>query len=204
MIPKKITLLILGLRFDDIIDECNRIIQINPKEANAYFYKGQAYFFQKKYKQAIQEINVALKLNPELFYVDAFIGQAYYSLGNYELAIKYLSREIEKESNVAGVYFLRAKAYEKLNKKSNAIADFKKAKELDPTIEQVVCADSTNGDKEVNQSVEVFYKAAYNSTSFPEYYYKRGVLFSENTEYEKAIKDFTKAINLKTGYGRSL
>ncbi|WGV27865.1 tetratricopeptide repeat protein [Halotia branconii] len=49
-----------------------RVLQINPKDANAYYNLGRALYDQKKLDQAVATLQKAIQLNPK--YVDAYIG----------------------------------------------------------------------------------------------------------------------------------
>ena len=54
------------------------------------------------------------------------------SSGNFDRAISALDRNIEKEPENALWWYLRGKAYWRMDRKSDAISDFEEASHLDP------------------------------------------------------------------------
>jgi tetratricopeptide (TPR) repeat protein len=65
----------------------DRAIELNPKDAMAYFSRGTAYGELGNYREAIKDFDKTIEINPK--YADAFYnrGIAYHHLGNKEQAL---------------------------------------------------------------------------------------------------------------------
>ena len=67
------------------INDYNKAIELNPKDATAYVNRGIAYNALGNYQQAINDYNKAIELNPK----DA---EAYYNRGNAYKVLETISR----------------------------------------------------------------------------------------------------------------
>ena len=52
-------------QFDQAIADYSKIIELNPKIAQAYFYRGIVYALQAKQDQAIADFKKTIELNPK-------------------------------------------------------------------------------------------------------------------------------------------
>ena len=73
----------------------SQVITQDPKDSNAYYYRGMVYDAQKKYAQAINDYKKALMYNPQMLIANYSIAIDYDYLGQYANALfyhkKYLS-----------------------------------------------------------------------------------------------------------------
>ena len=108
------------------IEDYDEAIRINPKDAVAYFNRGNAYHSLNKKKRAIEDYDQAIRLNPE--YADAYHnrGTTYYDLGQYNRAIEDYDQTIRLNPGDTVAYNNRGNAYKLWGKKAEAIADFEK------------------------------------------------------------------------------
>ena len=108
-------------------------IELNPKNALAYYGRAYAYDDLKKYQQAIEDCTKSIQFNsPRL--VDAYNnrGEAYRKLGNYAQAINDYNKALELNPNYFKAYNNRGIAYRNLGKYDMAFQDYDKALELNP------------------------------------------------------------------------
>src|SRR5208283_97365 len=89
------------------INDYNKAIELNPKDADAYYNRGNAYKVLRNFKQAISDYNKAIELDPKD--ADAYRnrGIAYKVLGNFEQAINDYSKAIELDPKDADAYYNR-------------------------------------------------------------------------------------------------
>ncbi|UCD72134.1 MAG: tetratricopeptide repeat protein [Syntrophobacterales bacterium] len=117
-------------RWVEAIAEYNKAIQINPRYAVPYGYRGDLYLLQGLYDEAISDCSKAIEVDPR--YVSAYNtrGVAYYSKGQYDQAIADLNKAIEIEPRNAMPYSNRGLVMMELGNIKTACSDWKRACEL--------------------------------------------------------------------------
>ena len=115
-----------NLAFEDY----SMAIEINPDDADAYFYRGFTYELKRNFGEAIRDYDKAIELNPD--HVDAYIYRAGVANRDSKLVIKDYSEAIELNPHHSFAYINRAQVYRKKGEIDPAIEDLNKAIELDP------------------------------------------------------------------------
>ena len=108
------------------IKDYDEAIRLNPKDAVAYFNRGNDYYNLNKKERAIEDYDKAIRLNSQ--FADAYHnrGTTYCALGQSERAIKDYDQAIHLNPKDAVAYNSRGNAYKLQGKKAKAIADFEK------------------------------------------------------------------------------
>src|ERR1039457_7106236 len=72
-----------------------KVIELNPKNAIAFYQRGLVYTCEKRYKEAIEDFTKAIEINPK--YAEAYInrGVTNHKLGNFNIAIDDYTKAIE-------------------------------------------------------------------------------------------------------------
>jgi len=99
-------------QYDLSINYFNKVIEINPRYADAYSIRGVAYGMGKgQYDKAISDFNKAIEINPK--YAKAYNnrGNAYFKKGQYEKTISDYNKAIEINPKFAEAYNNRALIY---------------------------------------------------------------------------------------------
>jgi tetratricopeptide (TPR) repeat protein len=115
--------------FDLAIADFNDAIKLNPKYANAYNNRGAIYYRKGEVDRAIADFNDAIKLNPKL-------ALAYYNRG---LAYEQKAQGFQLPDSYSGATdrlgrFTEGFLLRRLQgDKEQAVADFRKALEIDPS-----------------------------------------------------------------------
>lgn len=187
---------------DEGIQFLDRVLQLDPQDAEAYNNRGVAYAKKGEYDLAIEDFNKALELNPK--YVEAYNnrGNAYGKKGEYDKAIADFTRVIELNPQYAEVYYTRGAAYAIKCEYELAIADFNKVIELNPKDARVY---NNRGNAyaikgEYDKAIGDFTKAIELNPKDAEVYYTRGTAYAANGDYDRAIADYNKAIELNPKY----
>jgi lipoprotein NlpI len=118
---------------DHALADLNEAIKLDPAYAQAVFSRGELYKSKGDFPQAMADMNEALRLDPN--YAPAYFsrGRLSYMLGNNPAAIEDFTKSITLGSDNAAAYFNRGVAYYVLGgRTADAVADFKKAAELNP------------------------------------------------------------------------
>lgn len=121
--------------FADAILDFDSYLSLTPNDGSAYYYRGYAKYYQKKYEDAIADFDLSLandyQKDVNLFYL---YGVSKFYLEQYESAIEKFSKAIELDESYAFAYNDRASSYRMLQKYPEAIADYTKAIESDSTM----------------------------------------------------------------------
>jgi len=118
-------------QYPGAIADFTKAIELEPDFASAYQNRGVAKAASEDFLGAIADYTKVIELRPD----DA---EAYYSRGTakcrlkaFEGGIDDFTKAIELKPDHAGAYYNRGNAYLDLDKKSEARADFDRARELD-------------------------------------------------------------------------
>ncbi len=116
------------------IAEYTAIINKNPNDAVAHYFRGLVYAARKDFPSALRDLTKAVELNPR--YAAAFFNRGWvYSrmdddAQNIDKAIEDYTRAIALDPSYGLVYTFRAYVYNKKEMYDQAIADCDKALEL--------------------------------------------------------------------------
>jgi hypothetical protein len=100
----------LSRQQQEILD-LNKVLEINPKDADAYLKRGIAQAEKGLYEQAISDFNKAIEIDPGDADVYTNRGFAYDYKGNHEQAISDYTKAIEINPRDAMGYVIRSTAY---------------------------------------------------------------------------------------------
>ena len=100
--------------------------------AEAYYHRGQTYYYLSQTARAIEDYNQAIALNPNDASVFFFRGVAYSEMGKYALAIKDYDKAIKLRPDFDTYFNNRGMAYAHMGQSARAIKDFDRAIALDP------------------------------------------------------------------------
>ncbi|HUT44439.1 MAG TPA: tetratricopeptide repeat protein [Desulfobacterales bacterium] len=105
----------------------NKAVAKDPKFANVYSNRGNAYRDLKQYPKALNDYNKAISLNPS--HVKAYNnrGNIYYEQKKYQEALKDYNHCIRLNPNYTMAYINRGLVFYQLKNKSRACKDFQKA-----------------------------------------------------------------------------
>jgi len=108
-------------------------LRVNAKSDEALYAKGRIYQNQFKFKDAYAAYSQAVLENPGHKF--ASFGKAYIDIKfeNYDNALKTLDNIINMAPDYSNALTLRGYAFEQLNEPKNALADYQKALEINPT-----------------------------------------------------------------------
>lgn len=121
--------------------------------------------------------------------------------GYYQTAIHYANKEITIDPKNAEVYLIIGKAYSRLNETEKAFENFNTAVNLLPGYETYVSRGLEYlKNLTLNKAIEDFDKAVLYNESNQELYFTRAYTKSLNEDFEGAIEDYKKTIELDSNY----
>ncbi len=175
-----------------------RVLQIDPKDADAYYNLGVALYYQKKLEQAIAAYNKAIQLNPKLAEVYNGLGIVLGKQGKLEQAIAAFKKAIQLNPNYANAYNNLGIVLRNQGKLEQAIAAFQKAIQLNPKLAKVYynLGVVLYYQKKLEQAIAAYKKAIQLNPNYVEAYNNLGNALSDQKKLEQAIAAYKKAIQL--------
>jgi lipoprotein NlpI len=119
--------------FDHALADLNESIKLDPTYALAFFARGDLYKSMGDVPRAMADMNESIRLDPN--YAPAYFtrGRLSYMMGNNPAALEDFTKSIKLDAEDATAYFNRGVAYYVVGgRTADAVADFKKAAELNP------------------------------------------------------------------------
>jgi rhomboid protease GluP len=115
---------------DDPFADYNEAIRLDPKNAEAYYNRGNSYLKKGDWNKAIADFTEAIRLNPK--FAGAYVnrGLVYKDNGEPDKAIVDYTEAIRLNPKDAGAYVNRGLVYKDNGEPDKAIAEYAKAKEL--------------------------------------------------------------------------
>jgi tetratricopeptide (TPR) repeat protein len=124
---------------EDAVESFERVVQMEPDNAEAHYRLGLAYAAvgksgeaEKSFERAVRLYTKETKEGPDDAEEEFNLGQAYGKLGKYADAIKAYKRAIKDAPDDSDKYYELGLAYSKLAQYKEAVAALNKAVELDP------------------------------------------------------------------------
>jgi tetratricopeptide (TPR) repeat protein len=183
---------------DDVVETCNKAIEVNPNHAIAYYDRGTAYRKKSDYDRAIEDYTHAIRLTPKYSAAYNNRGLTYYDKGEYDLAIADFNEAIKLDPKDADVYNNRGNAYGKKGEYDLAIADFNESIKNNPKLIQAYNnrGNAFDAKREFDYAIADYNTALNLNPNFTEVFFNRGSTYASKKEYDLAIMDYTKAIAL--------
>jgi lipoprotein NlpI len=119
--------------FDRALADLNESVTLNPTYALAFFARGDLYKIRGDLARAMTDMNESLRLDPNYALAYFTRGRLSYMMGNNPAAVEDFTKSIKLDAEDATAYFNRGVSYYVVGgHAADAVADFKKAAELNP------------------------------------------------------------------------
>ncbi len=192
--------------FNQAMNSIDEIIESFPTSAIAYDLKGLLLKREGKLEPAAAALERAVELEPNFAIAWYNLGQLERSRNNFEQAKTYLDIAIELQGDLTKAYFERALLYKQIGQKENALKDYNTIIEkkgntyleafLNRGLTKKMLGDYNGALADLNQIMDEF-------PNNSEIRKNRGNLHLLFGLTEKAIDDYTIAINLDADYAEA-
>jgi predicted O-linked N-acetylglucosamine transferase (SPINDLY family) len=184
----------------------DRIIKINPADAEAYCSRGNALYLLQRYEEATESYGKAIELNPDHAEAYSNRGVTLFHLQQYAVAVESYDNAIRLKPDFAEAHFNRGNSLEALEQYLEAIASYDRAIRLNPRH-----AEACNNRGSVLQTLQQ-HQAALDSYEMalsikPDYadaHFNRGIALQVLKQYEAAVASYDMTILLKPGFADAL
>ncbi|MFA5857630.1 MAG: tetratricopeptide repeat protein [Elusimicrobiota bacterium] len=174
----------------------------SPAEAAyAYNNRGTVYYELGDYNRAVEDFTSAITLNSRYYEAYTNRGMVYAKLGKAAEAMNDYHRSVKLNPYNETAYYNRGNLFLEQKKLEDAIRDYTTAIKYNGTLYEArlnrgdAYADTGDYIKAVKD-----YTFVIQSSETANAYNHRGIAYSVEKEYEKALKDFDKATKLDPGY----
>ncbi len=183
-------------KYDEALQAFTKVLELNNKNKEAYYYRGICNLFQGNIYEAISDFTetIALDSNSSDAYNNR--GLCYGYTGELEKSVDDFKKAISIDKNFSKAYLNLGSAYLSLEKPDDAIQILNKVVELDSNNAEnyfirgsayLYLKDYEKGKKDFSRAIE---KGLKNNKS----YFNRASCFYNLGEYFQAVEDLTKAL----------
>jgi tetratricopeptide (TPR) repeat protein len=176
--------------YDKEIEDYNKAIAINPNYAYAYKLRGNFYGLKKELDRAFEDYSKAIFLNPNDALSYVWRGSIYAQKGQNDRAFYDLNQAITIDPKSGKAYLYRGALYSDMGQNDNAISNLKTACELG---EEIGCEQLRKTYGITARNPDASRKEAF-------LLLKNGLDYYKKKQFDRAIQEFTKAINLEPRY----
>ena len=171
---------------DEAIHGLDKLIRDNPDDHTHYINRGNASFYIRDYERAISDYSKTIQIYPGSAKAYFNRGIAYLRKGEYDLAILDYSEAIKIDPEWAGIYYARSQTYKHIGKSNKQHQDEDEAFRLgfDPQCDYE------------DEYFELFEDLVEFCPGNAKVYYYRGLVHECRGDYNLAIEDYNKALQL--------
>jgi len=120
-------------KYQEALDVCNRIIEINPLDPELYYNPIWINLnVLNKIEDALYYAELALNNNQSLALPYDYVGWVYLEASQYEMSKKYLEAALEIDPELSSVYYHLGRVYQGLSDLDTSNNYFRKAIEVNP------------------------------------------------------------------------
>ncbi|MFC5472321.1 tetratricopeptide repeat protein [Cohnella suwonensis] len=180
-----------------------KYILFEPDDAQAYYFRGLAYYELSRYEEAINDFTKCLEIDDEMYHVINCRGMCYYFISDYEKALDDLLKT--NKADICNIFLYRADIYRTLGDNEKAIENFKLAKDEEPNNENIIFELSALyfSTKQLNEAIEHLSYLIENTRKLDVAHDLRGCAYSASKRYELARNDFNWCIERESIDGRN-
>lgn len=173
-------------------------IELDPKNANAYYQRGLAYYEANQYQNAADDLTKVLQLDGNHANAYYYRGNTRFQLGDEQGAIEDYSQAIKLDATLKAAFSNRGNLRSMIGDEQGAIEDFNKAIQIDPEMAPAYlarCLSRSNIDDQKG-AIEDCTQAIRLDPTYANAYQNRGLARRRVNDIQGAIEDFNVAIQL--------
>lgn len=119
-------------RFDEVVEGCQRSVELEPSNARAWYNLGLACFHLGRIEDAISAYQSALTVEPNSPATLGNLGAAWLESGNPEQAVEYCTRAVGLDPRAVAAINTLGIAYRELGRYEDALNAFERGAQVDP------------------------------------------------------------------------
>lgn len=186
--------------YEKAVTYADMLIEKDSFDYVSWTLKGRALFNLGKEQQGIDAVNKAIEIKPDYYEAYGFRAVLYHLTGEYEVSqiIPDIDMALSEEPSNPELIKIKAGLLYKSKQFAKAISEYDKLLKIDPKAYEIIILIATTnkelGNKELalkgyTQAIEIQPKLSFA-------YEERAYFFIENEQFEKAIADYNKLIEI--------
>jgi tetratricopeptide (TPR) repeat protein len=187
-------------KHDAAMDDIYMILIINNNNADAHFIKGNINKSKQNYELAIQDFNKVLEIKPNYLEAINQIVDIYLLQNKYQKAYDIIENAIHKNLTYGDFYFYKAKVLQALDNYEDAVSSFENAllfkEEMDSGLYYLNTGNTKLQLYKLMDAKDDYNKAIHYNPHEAKAYYARGIVWYELGNFDQAMNDFNRSINL--------
>jgi tetratricopeptide (TPR) repeat protein len=124
-------------KFDQALDEFSKLIEKDPSNIEAHYFKGLTFNKAEKADKAVATFKKVLELDPKYNGARLQLGIAYYKLNSNKEAIQEFNNVLEKNPQNATANLFMGFTYQQMEQYEDSLIYFQTAMSLDPSLSQI-------------------------------------------------------------------
>ncbi len=183
------------------IATASEAIRRDPRDANAYYNRGNAYAASGDNERAIADYTAAIRLDPA--HANAYYnrGNGYSNKGDNDRAIADYTATIRLDPAYANAYYNRGNAFSNKGDRDRAIADYAEVIRLQPANANAYFnrgnAYASKGD--TDRAIADYTDVIRVDPAYANAYVNRGLAYEKRGDFAKARADFNATLGLRHG-----
>ena len=178
------------------ISDYDKAVELDPNKADAYFGRGNVYKALADLSRAITDYEKALKLAPDFAAAYFNRGNAYNDLGDHVRAIDDYSRVIDLDPDDCEAYYNRAVILEECRRYSEAANDYEAFVSLARPEDAEFVDEARRKIVVLRREKQLILPQGRDAEAL----YQRGVDYSNNGDFDRAITEFAKTTEINPGH----
>ncbi len=181
---------------DKAIADLSETIRINPWFADAWRWRGQAWFGKDEHERAIRDYDAMVALDPSNPVAHFLRGSLHIWMRRYEPAIGDFGEAIRLDGTFAKAWYERAKAHEALGEEERGRLDREAGRRIDPDHWVHACLQAMRA-KRTSEALQMCDEALRLQPQFALAARLRAVLHLDADRLDAAIADFDLALRVE-------
>lgn len=184
-------------QYNPAIADFSKVIELDPKDVDAYFNRGVAYKKKEQYDLALADYAKVIELSPKDASLYGNRGNIYFLQQKMDLAYNDYTKAIELDPTKAIYFVNRGNLYVRWEQWDAAFNDYSKAIALDPQNADAYLERGNiylNNKKQSELALADFNKVTEINPKYSNGYMNAGVVQHNKQQYSAAIANYTKAI----------
>ena len=189
--------------YDAAVADYTEAIRLDPKYAEAYRRRGDAWCWKDDHDKAIDDYREAIRLDPKNASAFSGRGGSYYAKGDLDHAIADCTESIRLNPNLGFGFYYRGAARFMKGDYAKAVSDYTETLRIDHDYAETLCARGMAYRRmgDLDRAIADCSQAIRLNDAYDDAYYERGWAYNEKGDYIRAINDYTEVIRIKPKRG---